>query len=163
MFRQIFKTFLISSCLIASVAQAGDTKAALQSLKSILNKSGAPKIDGTDKAGDKQVPRLMFGAKKLNNNTDAVDEVKKRHGGTATIFAKDGDDFVRVTTNVLKEDGTRAIGTTLAHNKAYESVSKGTTFCGDVEILGLPYDTCYEPFKDSAGNIIGLFYVGFKK
>lgn len=47
-----------------------------------------------------------------------MDDVKKKHGGTATVFVKDGAEFVRVTTNVLKDDDTRASGTTLAHNAA---------------------------------------------
>ena len=79
------------------------------------------------------------------------------------MFVKDGEEFVRVSTNVLKDDGTRAIGTQLARNKAYEAISKGNLFCGDVEILGSPYDTCYEPIKDAAGKILGAYYVGFKK
>ena len=159
------KTLMIMMliCWTSLNASADDTKAALETLKTTLNKLGAPKIDGTDKAADKSVPGLYFGSRKVNNNYTQVDEVKKKHGGTATIFVKDGEEFVRVTTNVLKDDGTRAVGTTLAHNKAYEKVIKGELFCGEVEILGSPFDTCYEPIKAADGKILGLYYVGYKK
>ncbi|MBC7540630.1 MAG: Cache 3/Cache 2 fusion domain-containing protein [Bacteriovorax sp.] len=157
-----FAIFFIMT-LITNVFAAGDTKVALETLKSKLNRYGAPKTDGVEEVLGKKVAALYFGKKKINNSFDAVDDVKKSHGGTATIFVKDGQDFVRVSTNVLKDDGTRAAGTTLAHNKAYDSIVKGETFCGDVEILGSTYDTCYEPIKDAAGGIVGIYYVGYKK
>ena len=155
----LFSTILV----IGNLSYAGDTKKSLEMLKAKLNKYGAPKAEGSEKVGDRMAPVLMFGSKKINNNFDSVDDVKKSVQGTATVFVKDGADFVRVSTNVLKDDGTRAVGTVLAKNKAYETVNKGETFCGDVEILGSPYDTCYEPIKDSSGKILGIYYVGYKK
>ena len=53
---------------------------------------------------------LTAGGVTLNGNLDLVDRVQRLAGGVATIFAGD----VRVATNVLKADGTRAIGTKLA-------------------------------------------------
>jgi hypothetical protein len=149
--------------LCSNAALAAKTEESLETLKSALKKFGEPKIQGTEKAGDKTVPGLFFGSKKINNNTDAVDNVKKKHGGTATVFVADGEEFTRITTNVLKDDGTRAVGTNLARNKAYDAVKKGEKFCGNVEILGAMYDTCYEAIKDASGKILGIYYVGFKK
>ncbi len=143
--------------------RAEDTKKSLESLKTMLNKYGEPKTDGVVTVGDKSVPVLMFGSKKVNLNYEVVDAVKKVNGGNATIFVKSGDDYVRVSTNVLKDDGTRAIGTVLAKNKAYEAINKGETFCGVVDILGKPYDTCYEPIKNSKAETLGIYYVGYPK
>lgn len=153
---------LVFSISTSSYA-ADDTKASLATLKEILHKYGEVKVEGTDQAGSLTVPALYFGRRKLNNNYNAVDNVKKKHGGTATIFVKDGDEFVRITTNVIKDDGTRAVGTKLAKNDAYKTVMKGETFCGRVDILGHPYDTCYEPIKDGKGDILGIYYVGYKR
>jgi hypothetical protein len=147
----------------SNAALAGKTDESLETLKSALKKFGEPKTQGTEKSGDKTVPGLYFGSKKINNNFDAVDNVKKKHGGTATIFVADGEEFTRITTNVLKDDGTRAVGTNLARNKAYDAIKKGEKFCGEIEILGAMYDTCYEAIKDTAGKTIGIYYVGFKK
>lgn len=149
--------------LAAGGVFAQDTKAAISALDERLAKIGAAKIEGTDKAGDKTVPAIYFGSRKINGNYDVVDEIKKSLGATATIFVKDGDEFVRVSTNVLTPEGKRGVGTQLAHNKAYEAITKGSDYCGPIEVLGQPYDTCYHPIKDGAGKIIGITYIGFKK
>jgi len=50
----------------------------------------------------------------MNNNVAVVDEVVKAggKGAAATLFVKDGDEFVRVATTVMKPDKTgRAVGT----------------------------------------------------
>jgi cache 3/cache 2 fusion protein len=94
-------------------AQDAKVKAAMAALKSKADKLGPPKIQGMDTVAGKQVPAIYFGSAKQNNDFMLVDEVVKEAGGTATIFVKSGDGFVRVATNVKKEDGTRAIGTIL--------------------------------------------------
>lgn len=142
---------------------AQDTKAAIGALDERLSKIGAAKLEGTDKAGDKTVPAIYFGTRKINGNYDVVDEIKKNLGATATIFVKDGDEFVRVSTNVLTPEGKRGVGTQLARNKAYEAITKGTEYCGPIDVLGQPYDTCYHPIRDSGGKTIGITYIGFKK
>jgi len=149
--------------LACASAHAEDPKATIAALDERLSKIGAPKIDGVEKAGDKSVPGLFFGARKINGNYDVVDEIKKASGATATVFVKEGDEFVRVSTNVLTPEGKRGVGTMLARAKAYEAVSKGQQFCGDVDVLGTPFSACYNPIKDSAGKVIGVTYVGFKR
>jgi hypothetical protein len=147
----------------AAAAHANDPKATIASLNERLAKIGAPKLEGTDRAGDKTVPAILFGSRKINNNYDLVDDIKKTTGATATVFVKDGDDFVRVSTNVLTPEGKRGVGTSLARAKAYDAVAKGDNFCGDVDVLGTPFQACYNPIKDAAGKVIGITYVGFKK
>ena len=151
------------SLLSAGAALANDPKATIAALNDRLAKIGAAKIDGTDKAGDKTVPAIYFGPRKINNNYDVVDEIKKSSGATATVFVKDGDEFVRVSTNVLTPEGKRGVGTALARAKAYDAVKKGDTFCGDVDVLGTPFAACYQPIKDAGGQTIGVTYVGYKK
>src|SRR5260370_40639700 len=102
---------------------------------------------------------IHFGATRMNNNFGLVDEVQKEVGGTATIFVKSGDEFVRVATNVKKDDGTRAIGTILdPKGKAIAALAKGESYCGEADLLGEPYGTGYEPIRD-ASNVIGVYYV----
>lgn len=155
-----------TACLtlgMASLAQAYDPKATIADLDARLAKIGAPKINGTDQVADKTVPALYFGERKINNNYDVVDAIRKAHGATATVFVKDGDEFVRVSTNVLTPEGKRGIGTQLARNKAYEAVSKGQQYCGPIDVLGTAYDACYNPIRDASGKTIGLSYIGHKK
>jgi len=149
--------------LAAGSAFAQDTKAAIGALNERLAKIGAPKLEGTDKIGEKTVPAIYYGSRKINGNYDVVDEIKKSLGATATVFVKDGDEFVRVSTNVLTPEGKRGVGTPLARNKAYEAITKGGDYCGPIEVLGQQYDTCYYPIKETGGKVIGITYIGFKK
>jgi len=137
----------------------------METLKANTAKLGAPKVEGTETVGGKDVPALYFGATKINNNFDIVDAVGKEDGQgmTATLFVKGGDEFIRVSTSVPKPDGSgRAIGTVLA-GPALESIKAGKAHYGEVPILGTPYMTGYEPIKDASGTTIGVYYVGYKK
>jgi hypothetical protein len=155
-----------SAMLLPGVGQAQDAKVkrAMDLLESMADKLGPPKIEGTDTVAGKQVSVIYFGSTKMNNNFDLVDEVVKQAGGTATIFVKSGDEYVRVATNVKKDDGSRAIGTVLdPKGKAIESIRKNEAFYGEVDILGKPYITGYDPIRDSSKNVIGIYYVGYLK
>lgn len=102
--------------------------------------------------------RLMAGDYPINDNNDLPDKVAKICGGTATIFMNDE----RVATNVVKEDGTRAVGTRLK-GPAYESVfQRGEPYRGIAPILNIPYFTAYDPIRDASGKVIGALYVGVK-
>jgi hypothetical protein len=100
----------------------------------------------------------------MNYNFDFVDEVAKKARMAATIFVKSGGDYVRVATNVKKDDGSRAVGTVLdPKGNAIASIQKNEAFYGDVDILGKPYTTGYEPIRDSSKSVIGIYLVGYPK
>ena len=147
----------------AGAAYANDPKATIADLDARLAKIGAPKIEGTDVVAGKTVPAIYFGDRKINNNFDVVDAIRRAHNATATVFVKDGDEFVRVSTNVLTPEGKRGVGTQLARNAAYAAVTKGEQYCGPIDVLGTAYDACYNPLKDAKGAIIGVTYIGHKK
>ncbi|HQB39616.1 MAG TPA: methyl-accepting chemotaxis protein, partial [Deltaproteobacteria bacterium] len=70
---------------------------------------------------------------------------------------------VRVSTNVMKAEGGRAVGTKLA-GPAHEAVIRhGKPYRGEANILGTPYFTAYDPLKDPSGKVIGVLYVGEKQ
>ncbi len=172
--RRDFVRFVVIGCLVVSAAvllpsigrSQENTKVqdAMELLKSEAAKLGTPKIEGTDMAGSKQVPAIYFGTTKINNNFELVDSVVKQAGGTATIFVKSGEEFVRVSTNVKRDDGTRAVGTILdPKGKVIGSIKKDESFFGDVDILGKPYVTGYEPIHNQSHDVIGIYYVGYLK
>jgi hypothetical protein len=154
--------------LLPSIGHSQDAKdpkvaTAMDLLKSMTAKLGPPKVEGSDPVATKSVPAIYFGTSKMNNDFNIVDDVVKQAGGTATIFVRDGDEYVRVATNVKKDDGTRAIGTVLDPNgKAIAAIREGKAFYGDVDILGKPYVTGYEPIWSGA-KVIGIYYVGYQK
>jgi hypothetical protein len=136
-------------------------KAALALLKSECEILGPAKIGG-DALDGNSVPALFFGATKMNNNFTFVDEVVKEVGGTATIFVKSGTDYVRVATNVMRDDGSRALGTILdPKGKVIEFINRNEAFYGEATILGKPYLTGYEPMHDALNNVIGIYYFGY--
>jgi len=158
--------FISVVTLIPSVgnAQMDKVRVSMEALKTKTAKLGAPKIEGKEPVGGKDVPALYFGTTKMNNFFDVVDEVVKENGGTATLFVKIGDEYVRVATNVKKEDGSRAIGTILDPNgQAIAMIKKNESYYGDATILEKPYVTGYDPIRDASGNVIGIYYVGYMK
>lgn len=161
--KQFFTSIAALFVLFATPAFAITPQETQAALDARLAKIGEAKLDGTEKAGELMVPGLYFGSRKINNNYDVVDEIRKNTGATATVFVKHGDEFIRVSTNVLTPEGKRGVGTPLARAKAYETVSKGEQYCGPVDVLGTPFDACYNAIKDKSGKVIGASYIGYKK
>jgi methyl-accepting chemotaxis protein len=123
---------------------------------------GIPSVGGQATVGKEMVAQLYLGGRPQTGSTTLVDGVKDMVGGTATLFVRRGTDFVRVSTNVRKPDGSRAVGTLLdPKGKAIGKIRQGEPFYGVVEILGTPYYTAYEPMRDAAGNVVGIWYVGY--
>lgn len=135
--------------------QAADNpkvKASMESLKKDLNSLGEPNVEGEN---------LFFGKSKINDNFTVVDAIKAKHGGTATVFIKKGNNYVRISTNVMRA-GVRAVGTPLdPSGPAKAAIDQGKTYYGIVDILGKLYDTGYEPIKNAKGATIGIYYVGY--
>jgi methyl-accepting chemotaxis protein len=101
--------------------------------------------------------KLMVGGVPLDANFGLVDKIVELGGGTATLFHGD----MRVATNVKKDDGSRAVGTQLAKNAAYQSVfTEKKPFRGVVDILGKPYITAYDPIIGGDGSVLGVLFVG---
>ncbi len=127
--------------LMPSIANAqADPKVqkSMTDLKAATAKLGAPKVEGMEAVSGKDATALYFGKTKINNNFDVVDAVVKENGGTATLFAKTGDEYVRVSTNVPKPDGSgRATGTILdPKGKAIVNINKGEVLLRGGDHLG---------------------------
>lgn len=125
---------------------------------------GQPNIGPAKVAVGKEaaLPDLRFGNHSVASDFTVVDEVTKAMGGTATLFVKSGTRFVRITTNVVTSEGTRAIGTELDPNgAAFAMVRTNKTFTGVVDVLGKSYFTIYEPIGAANGETIGIWYVGY--
>jgi methyl-accepting chemotaxis protein-2 (aspartate sensor receptor) len=129
----------------------------------------ASKFDGafaldTSKTVDvkgKSVPVLSNGGVALNMDFTIPDQFTRLTGGSATVFAASGDDFVRVSTSLKNEKGERAVGTLLDRTSpAYAKLRAGESFSGLLTLFGKQYMSRYDPIKDSAGKVIGILFVG---
>ncbi|NNA58110.1 MULTISPECIES: methyl-accepting chemotaxis protein [Pseudomonas] len=109
-----------------------------------------------------QTPGLHLGGEVLNNNFKEVDEFKQMTAGVATLFVRSGEDFVRVSTSLTKQDGTRAIGTLLDHaHPAYAKLMAGQGYVGRALLFDRSYMTQYTPVRDGSGKVIAVLFVGF--
>ncbi|CAN5784794.1 methyl-accepting chemotaxis protein [soil metagenome] len=110
---------------------------------------------------DKADGTLSNKDEKLDGNFAQVDAFAKSSGGVATVFARRGDDFIRVTTSLRKENGDRAMGTLLDRkHPAYATMLEGKPFVGRAVLFGKPYMTRYEPIRQGS-DVIGILFIGF--
>lgn len=124
-------------------------------------KAASPLIDD-----DGNILGVIYGGILLNHNYDIVDRVKEivfkgekykgREIGTATIFQYD----LRVSTNVKKENGERAIGTRVSTEVNQAVLKQGKSWIHRAFVVNDWYISAYEPIKNIEGNIIGILYVG---
>jgi len=109
---------------------------------------------------------VVYGAFIVNNNFEIVDKIKNLvyHSdsvtdyitGKATIFLDD----IRISTNVVRSDGTRSTGTQVS-SKVYESVfDRGEDWVDRAFVVSRWFLAAYTPIYDTNNSIIGLLYVG---
>ena len=97
----------------------------------------------------------------INANFALVDQFSEDTGGVATVFARKGDDFVRITTSLRNLQGERVMNTQLDRNHpAYALMLAGQPYVGRANLFGKPYMTAYAPMRDAAGQIVGILFVG---
>jgi methyl-accepting chemotaxis protein len=134
------------------------------SMRLLLQKAdelGQPSQQGSVTINGVEANNIYLGDEPQGNNFTLVDGVTEVMDGTATIFSKTGDDYIRISTNVIN-NGKRAIGTKLSPTgKAIAKIKQGEAYYGAVDILGRPFLTGYAPMKNSSGQTIGIWYVGY--
>ncbi len=140
------------------------TSAAMNVLQDIASAAGKPSAgDPVEIVPGVSAPNIAFGTEQQALNFRIVDKLVNLVGGTATIFSKSGDSFVRIATNIKKQDGFRAVGTVLdPQGPAFAALSATQGFEGVVDILGNPFFTSYQPILDKDNKLIGIYYVGYE-
>ena len=117
----------------------------------------------TKKSETATFPTLEFGGLVINNKNDMVDDLQKEIGGTATIFEVLPDKLLRVSTNVMKLDGNRAVETYIPSSSVvYKTVMAGKTYCGMAYVVNAWYITAYKPLTNLRGKIVSVIFVGRK-
>ena len=127
----------------------------------MMLKAAAPVLDEN---GD--LLGALYGGVLLNRNYEIVDRIKEvvykgekykgKEIGTATIFQWD----LRISTNVRRENGLRAIGTRVS-SEVYDAVLENARPWEDrAFVVNDWYITAYEPIENVRGEVIGILYVG---
>jgi methyl-accepting chemotaxis protein len=119
---------------------------------------GTQMVDGFGKS----LPSVQYQDNLLNGDFSIVDRFTQMTGGSvATLFVRNGDDFVRISTSLKKEDGSRAVGTSLdTQHPAYLKLKQGETYTGLATLFGKKYMTHYEPIMRD-GKSVGILFVGY--
>jgi two-component system NtrC family sensor kinase len=127
----------------------------------MMLKAAAPLYDR-----NRTVIGSLHGGVLLNRDYTIVDRIKelvfkgeKYKGteiGTATIFQHD----LRISTNVHREHGERAIGTRVSQEVSQAVLKEGRTWTDRAFVVNDWYLTAYEPIKNIDQEIIGILYVG---
>ncbi len=140
-----------------AVFQSGDFKTGKQlPLSQVENQE-------TGSVHDVMLNEWYFNGRELIYDTLLVDSLQGLFGGTVTIFQRIDSGFVRISTNVLKKNGQRAVGTFIPNNSVVaDKILSGSSYLGRAYVVDDWYTTAYEPIihKDS---IVGMIYVGDKE
>jgi methyl-accepting chemotaxis protein len=122
-----------------------------------------------------ELPKMKLGDTWFGQVTDPnipvqlVDKVKDLLGVTCTVFQRmnDNGDMLRIATNVIKKDGSRAVGTYIPGieqdgkaNPIITAILKGESFQGRAVVVGSWYSAMYQPIQDTSRKIVGMLYVG---
>jgi methyl-accepting chemotaxis protein len=99
----------------------------------------------------------------LKNNYKLVDEISSNYDIEATVFARNGNDYRRISTSIVDNNGKRAIDTLLeTDNAAYQRIQDGNGYIGKDIIFGKNYITKYRPiFTENGKEVIGILFIGF--
>jgi hypothetical protein len=100
--------------------------------------------------------KLYKGETMMNDNFALIDRIAEMTGNAVTIFQGD----TRIATTLKDASGSRVIGTKAAGNVVEAVLKSGRPYIGKANVAGTPYQTSYEPVKNSRGEGIGMFFVG---
>ncbi|MBN1361542.1 MAG: cache domain-containing protein [Sedimentisphaerales bacterium] len=122
--------------------------------------AAVPVIRDGEMIGILEMGTLLNGAvEEVDRIRDAVfasETYAEKPLGTVTIFMGD----LRISTNVLDNQGRRAVGTRASQEVAEQVLQAGEPWTGRAYVVDTWYLSQYEPIRDPDGEIIGMFYVG---
>jgi methyl-accepting chemotaxis protein len=98
----------------------------------------------------------------LKYNYKMIDELSSDLGIAVTIFAREGNDYRRISTSIVDKEAKRAVDTFLGTGSAaYPSIQSGKSYSGEAVILGNNYLTEYKPVLAANGrDVIGILFIG---
>jgi methyl-accepting chemotaxis protein-2 (aspartate sensor receptor) len=143
-----------------SVAQSLDAADATNRELVHLNMTGFQRYFEATMQLDEGTGELRSYGGLVNEDYSPVDKFTKETGGIATVFARKGNDFVRITTSAKNAQGQRNMGSLLEAGPALDKARAGEPYTGRIVVEGKPYMGYYLPSKDAGGKVIALLFIG---
>ncbi len=107
-----------------------------------------------------EIPIWELNGRPIFMDTVFVDMVEGLLGGYVTVFQKFNEGFVRVSTNIRRADGSRAVATYIPNSSPIsQTVLRGETFFGRAFVIDEHYTTAYMPIFLN-GQVEGMLFVG---
>ena len=132
--------------------------------KLTLEKSKKIELEVTNQANQEVkktvIPSLNLDKTALYNNTSIVDKITELTRVKATIFQKIEGGYVRISTSILKADGSRATNTFIPDDSpVIKAIEQGNDYNGRAIVIDDWYLTSYRPIKID-NDIVGILFVG---
>ena len=109
---------------------------------------------------------VLYGGRLLSNRAEIADRIvskiynhetfQGKDVGLATIFLSG----IRISTTVLRKNGTRALGTVVSDDVYDHVLKKGKTWVSRPFAVNRQYITAYEPIVNMSDEIVGMLSIG---
>jgi methyl-accepting chemotaxis protein len=117
----------------------------------------------TKEISEEKVSQLLIDGRPISDN-ELVDQIHNETGSNSTLLVKVSKGFLRVSTNIKKKDGQRAVGTYIPlESPVSKELLEGKSFYGRAFVVNDWYITAYEPILNEKNEVVGAFYVGTKE
>ncbi|WP_298444096.1 Cache 3/Cache 2 fusion domain-containing protein [uncultured Ferrimonas sp.] len=112
------------------------------------------------KIGGKLLPQLLVDGNEVSSNS-FVDKFGQDTGAVATVFVKQGADYIRLSTSLTNNSGQRVVGSALdRRSPAYQALQQRQHYYAKVSLFGRDYLTYYAPLLSADDKVIGASFVG---
>ncbi len=120
------------------------------------------KGDLTTKINGVAVKNIYNGFASLNNNFHPVDLFTEQTQAVASVYVKENDAFVSVTSSLIRKNGERDLLHKITpDSKIYKSLEKNEQYVSLENFEGESYISAYKPIEQK-GKIVGALFVGYK-
>ncbi len=117
----------------------------------------------TKEQEDIVISQMIYDDSPIYHNYNFVDELGGILNGTATIFQKIPQGYLRISTNVKNKEGERGVNTFIPNSSpVIKAIEKGKAYKGRAFVVDDWYVTIYKPIINE-GVVRGILYVGVKE
>lgn len=107
------------------------------------------------------IEKLIINGEEGFGNQKLIDHIAEKTKSTVTLFQRIPQGFLRIATNIKKQDGTLATGTYIANDSPVaQSLIKGESYFGKAFVVDQWYLTGYMPLLTKDNRVVGAIYTG---